>query len=151
MAGADYGRLIPAEEAGLSPDPEGIYGQQPQASTVTADANPLWDYTQTGRINGVPVKESDQGLPVDSVDLLSAAFEMEATPRLFTAWISPDHPEGVKAYEALLEMAGNNEVVLGEETRQYDAQHSAFLVMLRYSEVCYRLHRRFDYLREEEA
>ena len=52
-------------------------------------------------------------------------------------------------YDAILDRAYKGEIILVDEIKQFDAANSCFLVFVRYDEVMYKLHPRFNYLRGE--
>lgn len=146
MASNDYGRTVSVDDALLSDMP--VQDQQ-EEHQVDPFANPLWWYQNTGTINGVPVDPKDLNLPINKQDLLQAAFELNRRPRSAIFWMSPEDKESIEQYDKLLDDQFNNKIIIVEETKQYDPNKSKFMVWVRYDELCYMLHPRFEYLREE--
>ena len=150
MKQAEYGQVYSAKDTELLQD-----SQLPKASQegapqdISSVGNALWSYKTEGKINGVPVKSSDAGLPIDREDLLQAAFQLESIPRSMLLWLSPDDEEAIAKYDELLNRVYNGSVIIVDEMKQYDSAKSKIMVWIRYNEVSYALHQRFQYLREE--
>jgi|BioPla2DNA2_1021312.scaffolds.fasta_scaffold01145_5 hypothetical protein len=143
----DFGELVSAKDIALEnvvPGDNGFVEPYDLASTDNA----LWNYKIEHRINGILVRESDRGLPVE-VDHLPVAFRLTSTPKCAVMWLIPDVPESADKYNALLMKAYNNEIAIESEERHYDPTKQAFAVFVRYTELMYELHPRFNHLREE--
>lgn len=132
-----------AEDAELM-SPESLPGQ-PDVYTDDRSAL-LWEYHNEGTLNGVKVREEDRNLPVDTEDMLQAAFELNRTPRSVVLLITPD--TGAAEYEALLQRQSRGEIMIVGEDKQYSATKDGFVVWIRYEEIEYRLHPRFKHLKE---
>ena len=146
MASNEYGRTVSIEDVQLAEIP---VPDEREQHTVDPYANPLWWYQQTGTINGIPVDPSAQNLPINKQDLLESALVLNRRPKSAIFWMSPDDKEAIEQYDKLLDDQFNGKILIVEETKQYDPNKSKFMVWVRYDELCYMLHPRFEYLREE--
>ena len=147
----DFGELVGSENAQVlvESDLPGMSEEQDPQGVSTA-TNPLWEYHELGTINGVQVNPDARNLNIDTLDKLLVALQLQYRPKVFVCWISPDDEAGMAAYTALLDRVSRLEIVIDEETRQYDPGKSAYMVFVRYSEISYGLHPRFNYLRGEQ-
>ena len=144
----DFGQLTGMDEADLLHEDDLPRPEPPeQSSAISAEATPLWEYLTQNTIGGIQVEEGSRGLQINSSDLLMVAMQLKQVPKVFVCWLSPEDEAGKKAYSDLLAMAGERRIFIDEETRQYDTAKSAYMVFVRYSEVSYVLHPRFEYLR----
>lgn len=143
-----YGSLVSMDEAEIIDDSDLLANPQ-NDSGITSEGNMLWSYREEGRIANIPVATEDRNLKIDSDELITAAFELDRKPRSLLLHMSPDDSESCEKYDKLLERAYNGEIIIVEELKQFDAANARFVVWIRYDEVCYRLHPRFHYLREE--
>lgn len=144
-----YGMLASAGDAFIMDDGLPPLAETVKASPVTTDGNALSSYRQENRINGVPVAPEDRNLKIGQEDLLNAAFELKRRPRSVLLYMSPENTESQEAYNALLDRVYSGEAVIVDEIKQFDATGCRFVVWVRYDELVYRLHPRFEYLREE--
>lgn len=145
---SEYGRTVSAADAALADSP--IKDEQPK-NVIDGSANLLWMYQNTGTINGTPIDSSALGLPIDRPDLLEAALYLNRKPKSAIFWMSPEDTDSIEKYDQLLEDQFNGKVLIVEELKQYDQSKSKFMVWVRYDELCYMLHPRFAYLREENS
>lgn len=147
---AEFGTLVSAKDTGVLND-DSLPGASDTSSVneISQVGNSLWNYKEEGRINGIPVAPSDLGLMIDREDLLTAAFVMVSTPKSMLLWMTPDDKESQAKYDELLARVSRGEIIVGEETCQYDSAKHAFMVWVKYNEVHYELHKRFEYLRQE--
>lgn len=148
MSTPDYGKTVSAAEAFLSDIP---MQEEQQKRPIDSFANPLWMYQNTDRINGYLIDPSAKGLPIDREDLLESALYLDRRPRSLIFWMSPEDEESIAKYDELLDKQAKNEVIIVDELKQYDLGKSKFMVWIRYDEVCYKLHPRFEYLRENQS
>ena len=144
---ADYGHVVSSNEAMLFETPN---QQENSTSGVILDpASSLWEYHNQGTLHGVPVADNAVGLPIDKESLLDVALTLKRTPRSKIFWMSPEDEESIKLYDKLLAAQSENQLVIIDELKQYDASKCKFMVWLRYDELLYELNPRFEYLREE--
>lgn len=111
--------------------------------------NTLWSYINEGSINGIPVEDSAKGLPIDNEYRLFDAFMIHRDPKVLVARIDPDNQDTLKEYRELLERAASTDIEIIEEYKQYDPEHSSFVLWVRYDVLRYVLHPRYKYLMEE--
>ena len=145
----EYGTLISAEEAELLLDSSLPGAEQDTESEVSPLGNALWSYKEEHRINGIKVASGDCGLPIDRDDVLNTAFQLVSVPKSLLLWLSPDDAEAIAKYDALLQQVYDGSVIIQDEIKQYDQTKGKFMVWIRYNEVSYKLHPRFQFLREE--
>ena len=145
----DYGATVTADDAKVFTDDlmPGFLDEGP--TEIDATGNALWTYRKEGTINGVAVAKGDTDLPITDESYLRTAFELKTTPRSILLWMSPDEKESIEIYDTLLARAANGEIMIVDETKQYDIKQCKFMVWIRYNEVHYSLHQRFQHLREE--
>lgn len=147
---ARFGHLVGPEDAAVQGyDDMPMPGMAQDERITEMVESPLWDYMNTGKLNGIPVNSMDLGLKIDSDDMVQAAFQLERVPRSLLLYMSPDDPESIRKYDEVMERAYRGEVMLVDEQKQFDPSKGKFIVWLRYDEVQYALHPRFQYLREE--
>lgn len=149
MPEAEYGEMVSAKEAELLPDSALPSQQDDTPESISSIGNALWSYKNEHKINGVQVDSKDQDLPIDRDDLLNAAFTLVSRPRSMMLWMSPDDAEALAKYDELLQRVYDGAVIIQDEVQQYDTNKGKFMVWIRYNEVHYELHPRFQYLREE--
>ena len=124
--------------------------QQPDDPQVPGGADSqLWWYHNAGRMNGVPVAEQDRGLKIDDEGMLATAFLLERRLRSLMLYLSPDDAAASARYDRLLDLVNDGSAEIVDEVRQWDQEHSRFVLWVRYNELEYRLNPRFAYLREE--
>ena len=138
-------KTIKASDAELCKDPSII----PDKAEFTSQGTALWSYRHEGRINGIPVVETDRDLLIDSDDVVNTAFRLNSKPMSKMFWLSPDTQESLKEYNELLARAADGEITITEETREFDAAHSRFIVWVHYAEISYSLHPRFEFIRKD--
>lgn len=119
------------------------------APGIDNTGNALWSYLNENKINGYVVAEKYRGLKIDRDDMLAVAFRPEITPRSALFRLCPENKEDNEAYEKLLKGTAEGTIDIVDETCQFDAAKSSYLVWVRYKEVQYVLHPRFNYLLEE--
>lgn len=142
-----YGAVTSAKDAYISD-----IGMQPQDSgdqTITQTGNALWEYKHENKINGIPVAEEYKNLKIDRDDLLYAAFYLDSVPKSEIFWFSPDDADAIEKYNDILQRAYNGSIIIQEELKQYDTTKCKYLVWVKYNEVRYMLHKRFNYILEE--
>lgn len=143
-----YGNLTSAEDVLL--EYTDIGSPEPVPATTTPGAgNALWMYQHEGLINGIPVERASAGLSIESDEMLYTAFVLDRKPCSVVIELKPKDKEGQAEYDAILDRAYKGEIILVDEIKQFDAANSCFLVFVRYDEVMYKLHPRFNYLRGE--
>lgn len=148
MSSAEYGKTTTPSEAFLSDIP--LQDETPKKG-IDGYANPLWMYQNLDNLNGIPIDPSAQGLPIDREELLEAALYLDRSPRSMIFWMSPEDTESIQKYDKLLEDQENGKLIIVEEQKQYDMNKSKFMVWIRYDLLRYKLHPRFEYLRESKA
>ena len=146
---SDYGDTVSAVDAVAFTDDLLPRGPEETEREISPRGNALWKYRKEGTINGIPVAPGDRDLPITRESYLHTAFELKTVPRSSVFWLSPEETESIDKYDELLARAGNHEIMIVDETKQYDAAKGKFMVWIRYNEVLYALHPRFDSLREE--
>ena len=125
-------------------------GAAPVTNQVVADVgDAVWEYHELGRINNIPVADSDLNLPIDSEATLDAAFTLKRIPRSKVFWMSPEDEDSIKLYDDLLAQQTDGKIQIIEESKQYDPNKGKFIVWLRYDETVIELKPRYAYLREE--
>ena len=149
MEEADYGTVVSTKDAVLLQDAELPSESGQESNDISSVGNALWSYLHENRINGIPVKNGDCNLPIERDDMLSATFQLVSVPKSMLLWLSPDDAEAIAKYDDLLQRVYNGTVIIQDEVKQYDAAKGKFIVWVRYNEVYYELHPRFQYLREE--
>ena len=145
----EYGTVVSTKEAELLQNKDLPGSEQEVESEISSVGNALWYYKNENTINGIKVAPDSQGLPIDREDLLNAAFTLTSVPRSLLLWLSPDDTDSIAKYEDVLRRVADGSVLIQEEIHQYDANKGKFMVWVKYTEVSYRLHPRFQYLREE--
>ena len=147
MSEMDFGRMVSIEDAMLASLPGAE--QQPGASVEAATGDLVWEYHETGRINNIPVADSDLNLPIDSDRLLDDAFTLKRISKSKVFWMSPEDADSMKLYDDLLAQQDDGRIQITEELKQYDPNKGKFIVWLRYDETSIVLKPRYAYLREE--
>ena len=145
----DFGVVLSADDATLSPDDALIGRPDDVQDTVTDEGNALWSYHNENRINGIPVEESARRLKIDKDDMLAVAFVLDREPKSAVIYMSPDKEDGVRVYDEILKKVYNGEAVIIDEMKQFDPQKGCFVAWVRYDLLRYVLHPRFNYLRKE--
>ena len=148
MIDINFGDVVSARDATVDMTNELPKLPEPQ-SEISSRGNALWEYREEGTINGIPVDAGDCGLMIDKEELLNVAFELQRIPRSLVVYISPEHEEGKRQYDKLLDMVAHGKVVIVDEMKQYDQSKGCFVVWTVYEEVQYKLHKRYEYLRSE--
>lgn len=151
MNSADYGKVISASDANLLQDamlPTANVNEETDELSVGAALNALWFYHKEGTINGVPVAEEDRDLPITSDAQLMSAFELDKKTRSVLLWLGPHEKESNECYNKILELQDKGAAVINEETKQYDPAKCLFIVWVKYTQFKYKLHPRYNYLRE---
>lgn len=143
-----YGAVTPASDAYISEQPNYLQGTGDEQQ-ITQLGNALWEYKHEQRINGIPVCAEHRNLKIDRDDLLNAAFYLDSVPKSEIFWLSPDDADAIERYNDILQRAYNGSIIIQEELKQYDTTKCKYLVWVKYSEVQYKLHKRFMYILEE--
>lgn len=143
-----YGQLSSIDDAVLIPDD--VLQETPETGDDSQNkGNALWLYFHEDKINGIPVAEEDRHLKIDKDELLAAAFMLDRRPKSVVLYMSPEDTESSDKYDELLKREYNGEIIIVDELKQFDMQKGRFIVWVRYDEVRYKLHPRFEYLRED--
>lgn len=151
MDAPDYGHVVSADDASLLQDsmlPKDNQTPEVDELSVGAALNALWFYHKEGTINGVPVADEDRDLPILSDAQLMSAFELKRASKSVLLWMAPYEKESNEQYNALLKMQDSGAAVITEETKQYDHTKNMFMVWVKYTVLKYKLHPRYNYLRE---
>lgn len=151
MNSSDYGQVVSAKDTALLQDemlPQNGTNSEVDELSIGAALNPLWFYHKEGTINGVPVADEDRDLPILSDAQLMSAFELNRTSKSVVLWLSPHEKEYNELYNRILAMQDKGAAVVTEETKQYDQTKSMFMVWVKYTELKYKLHPRYNYLKE---
>lgn len=151
MSEDTVGRLVSAKEAFMLTDEDLPGAEQRPEGIVASNGDALWDYRNENRINGVIVRESDRDLAVENDEMLAKAFRIHAVPKSLIFWMSPEDEESIKKYDDLLKMVSDGRAIIVNEEKQYDQSKGKFMVWIRYDEICYELHPRFSFLKEERT
>lgn len=145
----EYGTIVSTKETELLLDSDLPKADPEEDSEISPLGNALWSYKEEHRINGIQVAPGDCGLPIDRDDVLNTAFQLMSVPKSLLLWLSPDDAEAIAKYDALLQQVYDGSVIIQDEIKQYDQTKGKFMVWIRYNEVSYKLHPRFQFLREE--
>lgn len=145
----EYGTIVSTKETELLLDSDLPKADSEEDSEISPLGNALWSYKEEHRINGIQVAPGDCGLPIDRDDVLNTAFQLVSVPKSLLLWLSPDDAEAIAKYDALLQQVYDGAVIIQDEIKQYDQTKGKFMVWIRYNEVSYKLHPRFQFLREE--
>lgn len=121
----------------------------PPEGGVDLKGNMMWEYQKLGRINGVPVKESDKHLKLDSADRLIDAFQLDRRPVSLVFHLAPDNEDDAKKYNDILDGVHDGSLEIIDEIRQFDQDKGWFVVWIRYNELQYVLNPRYSWLRED--
>lgn len=143
----DYGRALSASEIAFE-TPDAIQGEEPPASTAGL-GNALWLYQKLGTINGVPVAASARGLPIEGDDTLQAAFILDRHPRCAIFRLHDGECPDKVAYDTLLDRAYAGEVAVVSESEHFDEVKGHFLLLVKYEELQYVLHPRYEFLKSK--
>lgn len=145
-----FGQVLSADDATVASMPN-ILQQDDMLPKAGIDdtGNALWSYRNEHKINGYVVDEPYRDLKIDRDDMLSVAFRPEIKPHSVLFRLCPENKEDNEAYEKLLQGTTDGTIDIVDETCQFDAAKSCYLVWVRYKEVKYVLHPRFNYLLEE--
>jgi len=130
-------------------DDDELEKQQKNGTIVTQQGEALWSYRNENKINGITVKEEDRDLFIERDDQLPERFRPHYIPHSKIFWLSPDDVEQNAEYEKLLQDVYDGKAIIRDEQKHYDDAKAKFMVLLRYDEVCYELHPRYAYLKEE--
>ena len=123
--------------------------QKHKNNIVVQQGEALWSYRYENKINGIVVADADRDLAIERDDQLPERFRPHFVPRSKIFWLSPDDTEQNDEYEKLLKDVYDGKAIIRDEQKQYDSAKGKFMVWIRYDEVCYELHPRFSYLKEE--
>ena len=146
MTESGFGQMVSLNDAFLADLP----GASAAVNQVAADAgDAVWEYHELGRINNIPVADSDKNLPIEREDIIDAAFTLKRIPRSKVFWMSPEDTDSIKLYDDLLAQQTDGRIQIIEESKQYDPNKGKFIVWLRYDETMIELKPRYAYLREE--
>ena len=146
MTDSDCGQMVSIKDVLLADLP----GAAPAANQVVADTGKvIWEYHELGRINNIPVADSDLNLPIDNEVTLDEAFTLKRIPKSKVFWMSPEDEDSIKLYDDLLAQQTDGRLQIIEESKQYDPNKGKFIVWLRYDELSIELKPRYAYLREE--
>ena len=145
----DYGSTVSAEDARVFSNDVAAGYDTEEEREITPLGNDLWTYRKEGTINGIAVVDADKDLPITKESYLRTAFELKSIPKSFIFWMAPDEEKAIADYNELLAKVYRGEVMIVDEIKQYDATKGKFMVWIRYNEVKYALHERFNSLREE--
>lgn len=146
---SEYGTISSITDASLVDYP--FKEPEKKKNVIDDSANLLWSYQNTGTIDGTPVDPSALNLPIDRQDLLATALYLDRRPKSAIFWMSPEDEESIKKYDQLLDDQFHKKILIIEELKQYDQSKGKFMVWVRYDELCYMLHPRFEYLKEENS
>lgn len=151
MNSSDYGHVVSAKDTALLQDemlPQNGTNNEVDELSIGAALNPLWFYHKEGTITGIPVADEDKDLPIVSDAQLMSAFELQRTTRSVLLWLGPNEKEANECYNKILEMQDKGSAIINEETKQYDPSKGMFIVWVKYTKLKYKLHPRYNYLRE---
>lgn len=123
--------------------------EQDDGIRLEGQGNLLWSYQNEDRLYGIPVEEQFRKLKIDRDETLVNAFELVRRPRLLLVLMNETSEEATRKYNDLLDAVYDGRAEIVDETRQFDPAKSAFLVWVRYNELSFRLHPRYNYLLEE--
>jgi len=123
--------------------------KEDDGSIKLSNSDALWSYREEHKIQNVQVKQSDCNLPIADDETLAKAFRLSTVPHSEMFWLSPEDTEALEKYNQIIQAAYDGKVIIVDEQKQYDQSKGKFMVWLRYDEVGWELHPRFEFIREE--
>lgn len=130
------------EDTRLIESPSAI-SKQPLSQIDASDTALVWEYTQEGKMYGIPVAEDAKGLPLSTKEELEEALYLDRHPCLKVLSLSPDDPEGQRQYTELLDKVYRGSVAIIEEAGHFDPAKARFINIVKYNELEYRLRPRY--------
>lgn len=126
--------------------------QNTQKNTLKVDmSGRMWQYRNKNSIQGIPVSQQAQDLPLNTFQQVMQALYIKYTAKVWTGYLSPDKQDiqSSKQYAQLKsKQLGNTIFVLNQE-RHFCASLNKVMIILTYTELSYQLHQRFKYLKQE--
>lgn len=123
--------------------------KEDEGDVKLSNSDNLWAYRSEHQIQNVQVRQSDWDLPIADDETLAKAFRLHSVPHSEMFWMSPDDEESMAKYNQILQAAYDGKIIIVDEQKQYDQSKGKFLVWLRYDEVAWELHPRYEFIREE--
>lgn len=152
MIDKTFGEIYTAQDVTINSLETALSAKADSSSNIlqaTDESQALWEYQQNNTIDGIKVAEHDRQLAIDSVDTLRDVFQLYREPKAELFILDPANKEGLDAYNKVLNKVYDGEATIINESREYDAVNSRFLVYIRYDIICYKLNNRFNFLRDE--
>lgn len=140
-----FGNVSAVSDTNIMQEPPSV---PPSASRKDLSGEAMYEYLHNGTLDGISVALADRNLPFDSEEEMRDALQLVRREKVFLEWLSPD--TGKDKYAELLERANNGEIIIEDQTLQYDAGKSAFMALVRYCEVEHVLSPRYNFIRERD-
>lgn len=122
--------------------------QIPDTNQVPGSTN-LWSYHKMGTINGVPVRQQDKHLNIDTQKALLDAFQLDNQIIVWSGWLSPQYPQDMKVYQDIKQLEAQNKCIILEHQLQYSSTKDAFLVLLTYTNIQFKLNNRYSFYKQD--
>lgn len=136
--------MVNAQNTKISMD----IAQIPDTNQVSGSNN-LWSYHKMGTINGVPVRQQDKNLNIDTQKDLLNAFQLDNQIVVWTGWLSPQHPQDMKVYQNIKQLEAQNKCIILEHQLQYSNIKDAFLVLMTYANIQFKLNTRYSFYKQD--
>lgn len=112
-------------------------------------SNNLWNYHKQGTINGVPVRQADKGLNIDTQKQLANAFDLNSQIQVWSGWLSPDYPQNLIKYKEIKQLEVENKCLIIDQQMQYSTAKDAYLILITYANLQFQLNDRYSFYKQD--
>lgn len=135
-----------ADQTALAAD---INIEQKFTDTNIPAADILWEYNNKDTVLGIPVQQQSKKLPFDTQDNLFQALQTDNNIKIWSGYLSPQFTQDMQVYKNIRQKIADGTAYLISQDKQFVPQKKAFLCVLVYNQLSYKLNQRYNFYKQE--
>lgn len=135
-----------ADQTALAAD---INIEQKFTDTNIPAADILWEYNNKDTVLGIPVQQQSKKLPFDTQDNLFQALQTDNNINIWSGYLSPQFTQDMQVYKNIRQKIADGTAYLISQDKQFVPQKKAFLCVLVYNQLSYKLNQRYNFYKQE--
>lgn len=113
------------------------------------DSDALWQYQKKHTVLGISVQQQSRELPFSSQQQLFQALQIKNNVKVWTGYISPQFQTQNQQYRDIKQKIADGNAIIVSQDRQFVPDKKAFLCILVYNQLEYKLNQRYDFYKQE--
>lgn len=113
------------------------------------DSNVLWQYQKKHTVLGIGVQQQSRKLPFSSQQQLFQALQIKNNVKVWAGYIAPQFQAQNQQYRDIKQKIADGNAIIVSQDRQFVPDKKAFLCVLVYNQLEYKLNQRYDFYKQE--